>query len=268
MAYISKIQLPDGTIYDIKSNTGVLSITSGSTYGTINVNTGGTIASIPVYGLGSAAYTASTSYATATQGAIAEAAMSKSGGTFTGSVTLSGTPTLDLHAATKKYVDDNVSISGTLGSGTEIGTITIGSTSTTLYAPSAPTTISVTQSASTPTLEFVVGTNIASSASLTGVLADTAPIANGKIVYYLCAYALPNTEQTLTLTYGSTGTNTGAIPLYINSTSRAITPYPAGTILILAYYDSKFYVLNNTQGVVTGSSTSGLRYQSSEDTLW
>lgn len=43
--------------------------------------------------------------AAATQ-ATANAAMPKAGGTFTGAVTLSGAPTADLHAATKKYVDE------------------------------------------------------------------------------------------------------------------------------------------------------------------
>lgn len=38
--------------------------------------------------------------------ATADAAMPKAGGTFTGAVTLSGAPTADLQAATKKYVDD------------------------------------------------------------------------------------------------------------------------------------------------------------------
>ena len=33
--------------------------------------------------------------------------LAKSGGTMTGALTLSGAPTADLHAATKKYVDDN-----------------------------------------------------------------------------------------------------------------------------------------------------------------
>ena len=36
-----------------------------------------------------------------------DAKMALAGGTFTGAVTLSGAPTSDLHAATKKYVDDN-----------------------------------------------------------------------------------------------------------------------------------------------------------------
>ena len=38
---------------------------------------------------------------------LANGAMPKGGGTFTGAVTLSGAPTNNLHAATKKYVDDN-----------------------------------------------------------------------------------------------------------------------------------------------------------------
>lgn len=38
--------------------------------------------------------------------ATASAAMPKAGGTFTGAVTLSGAPTAELHAATKKYVDE------------------------------------------------------------------------------------------------------------------------------------------------------------------
>ena len=35
--------------------------------------------------------------------------LDKSGGTMTGLLTLSGTPTSQFHASTKKYVDDNIS---------------------------------------------------------------------------------------------------------------------------------------------------------------
>lgn len=59
--------------------------------------------------LGTAATTDATDYATAAQGTLADNAMPKSGGTFTGAVTLAGAPTTDLNAATKKYVDDSVS---------------------------------------------------------------------------------------------------------------------------------------------------------------
>ena len=48
--------------------------------------------------------------------ATADAALSKSGGTMTGKITLDGPPTANLHAATKKYVDDNVG-SGSGGGG-------------------------------------------------------------------------------------------------------------------------------------------------------
>ena len=102
---------------------------TGVTNGTVKFN--GT--EVPVAGLKSAAYaeasafdgagsaaavlgkaadaaSANTVYgakaaATAAQ-ATANAAMPKAGGTFTGAVTLSGAPTADLHAATKKYVDE------------------------------------------------------------------------------------------------------------------------------------------------------------------
>ena len=59
--------------------------------------------------LGTAAITDATAYATAAQGTLADNAMPKSGGTFTGAITLPGAPTADLQAATKKYVDDSVS---------------------------------------------------------------------------------------------------------------------------------------------------------------
>ncbi len=39
--------------------------------------------------------------------AVADAALPKAGGTMTGKITLDGAPTADLHAASKKYVDDN-----------------------------------------------------------------------------------------------------------------------------------------------------------------
>lgn len=59
-----------------------------------------------VYGLGSAAYENTGAFATALQGQKADDAMPKSGGSFTGPVTLSGDPTTPLGAATKNYVDN------------------------------------------------------------------------------------------------------------------------------------------------------------------
>lgn len=47
-----------------------------------------------------------------TANTAAGAALPKAGGTMTGALTLSGAPTANLHAATKKYVDDLVSAAG------------------------------------------------------------------------------------------------------------------------------------------------------------
>ena len=48
------------------TNKGVRSVATGTSNGTINVNTNGSTANVPVYGLGSAAYTASTDYIAST----------------------------------------------------------------------------------------------------------------------------------------------------------------------------------------------------------
>lgn len=64
---------------------------------------------VNVHGLGDAAYTNASAYATSTQGTKADNAMPKSGGTFTGSVILNGAPIENLEAATKAYVDSEIS---------------------------------------------------------------------------------------------------------------------------------------------------------------
>ena len=51
-----------------------------------------------------------------------DAKMGLAGGTFTGTVILSGAPTADLHAATKKYVDDNGGNATLTGAGSTIDT--------------------------------------------------------------------------------------------------------------------------------------------------
>ena len=60
---------------NVISNTGVRSVATGASNGTISVNTNGTAAEVSVYGLGSAAYTASTAYATSAQGGLADTAV-------------------------------------------------------------------------------------------------------------------------------------------------------------------------------------------------
>lgn len=65
------------------SNSGVRSIATGTSNGTISVNTNGTTANVAIKGLGSAAYTASTAYATAGH---THSYLPLGGGTMTGTL--------------------------------------------------------------------------------------------------------------------------------------------------------------------------------------
>jgi len=84
-------------------------LSSGTNNGTLAITVDGVKTdNIAVKGLGSAAYTNSNAYATAAQGTKADNAMPKSGGTFTGMITLSGDPTADKHPVTKSYMDSKI----------------------------------------------------------------------------------------------------------------------------------------------------------------
>lgn len=115
----------DGSVQNV-------TLASGTNNGTLKLTVDGTTTdNIAVKGLGSAAYTNTSAYATAAQGAKADAAMPKAGGTFTGTVTLAADPTDALQPTTKQYVDAKISSSiaasdamvfkGTLGTN---GTVT------------------------------------------------------------------------------------------------------------------------------------------------
>ena len=145
----------------------------------------------------------------------------------------------------------DIEVSGTLSSGTQIGIISIDGEETPIYTPNAaPMTIQVTQSSNTPTAEFVMSTNTETSTELTGVLGSTTAIANGKIIYYMTRYALPNEEVTLTLRYASSNSYTAAIPIYSYGTMRCVTPYPASYVLTLIYYDNAFYIASSNLAIV------------------
>lgn len=82
-----------------------VTLASGTNNGTLKLTVGGTATdNIAVKGLGTAAYTASTAYATAAQGTKADNAMPKAGGAFTGAITVQA-PSADMNPATKQYVD-------------------------------------------------------------------------------------------------------------------------------------------------------------------
>lgn len=74
------------------SNSGVRSVSTGSTNGTLSINTGGTNTEVAVAGLGSAAYTQSSDYATSAQGTKADSAIqSIATGSANGTISVDGT---------------------------------------------------------------------------------------------------------------------------------------------------------------------------------
>lgn len=94
--------LPDNdTTYEFNSTA-----TSGASFKV--TPKGGTQKTVYIDGLSSAAFKDAGDFATKGQGDKADAAMPKSGGTFTGAVTLAGNPTENMHAATKQYVDSAI----------------------------------------------------------------------------------------------------------------------------------------------------------------
>lgn len=104
------VSFADGkiTISSTDNNT-TYTFGEGTTNGAFTVTpSGGSSQSVKVHGLGSAAYTESSAYATAAQGTLAANAMPKSGGTFTGAPIWATAPTADNHLANKKYVDDTI----------------------------------------------------------------------------------------------------------------------------------------------------------------
>ena len=101
-----------GQSFTLPDNNTTYAFSSAAKSGaSFKVTPSGTAAAQTVYidGLGTAAFKAVGDFATAAQGTKADNAMPKSGGTFTGLITLSGNPTADMHAATKKYVDSAIS---------------------------------------------------------------------------------------------------------------------------------------------------------------
>ena len=119
------------TKYAREDHTHSISVAEGDAYGQVKIAG----QNVNVHGLGDAAYTDADAYATAAQGTLAENAMPKSGGTFTGEVIVPAiTNSSDNNAAaTKSYVDDAIGdilgsanamvFKGTIGTGGNPGTL-------------------------------------------------------------------------------------------------------------------------------------------------
>ena len=100
------------------------------------------------------------------------AKIAKAGDTMTGALTLSGAPTVDLHAATKKYVDDQVS-----------GAVTTASTNlTTLQGQVTTLATDVSTLKADPTTKTYVDQQLSAKLSLTG----------GSMTGYITLHASPS----------------------------------------------------------------------------
>jgi len=89
-------------------------------------------------------------------------------------------------------------------------------------------------------VEYIVGTQTATTASWTGVTTDSVLVAGKTIAYKLPQTSASNVTLNLTL---STGATTGAKAVYYNTT-RVSTQYPANSIIHMTYDGSYWRITN------------------------
>lgn len=228
-----------------------VSLATGTNNGTLKLTVNGTATdNIAVKGLGSAAYTNSNAYATAAQGTKADNAMPKAGGTFTGAVTLSADPTANLGAATKQYVDTQITnkisasdamvFKGTLGTN---GTVT-----------AVPTTNVVKGD----TYKIITAGTFAGSACKVGDLIIALASGNVEANTDKWAYVPSGNENETTIKYSTTTQNlttsaqTGSITLGEAATKQVDTTVASGstklptTGAVASYVDGKISGVNTT----------------------
>ena len=254
------------------SKVGSVSLASGTNNGTLKLTVNGTATdNIAVKGLGSAAYTNTSAYATATQGTKADNAMPKAGGTFTGSVTLNADPTTALGAATKQYVDaqitskiaasDAMVFKGTLGSN---GTVT-----------AVPTTGVVKGD----TYKVITAGTWAGSSCKVGDLLIALTSGSVEANTTNWAYVPSGDEVTTSIKYSTTTHNlttsakTGAITLAEGATKQVDTSISAGSTstklptsaAVASFVEGKGYTTKAFKNVTVGSVT--VEADSNADTL-
>lgn len=254
------------------SKVGSVTLETGTNNGTVKLTVDGTATdNIAVKGLGTAAYTASSAYATAAQGTKADNAMPKSGGTFTGSVTLNADPTANLGAATKQYVDSQITskiaasdamvFKGTLGTG---GTVT-----------AVPTTSVVKGD----TYKIITAGTWAGSSCKVGDLIIALNSGSIEATATNWAYVPSGNENETTIKYSTTTQNlttsaqTGAITLAEGATKQVDTSISAGSTstklptsaAVASFVEGKGYATNAFKNIAVGSTT--VAADSNADTL-
>ena len=164
----------------------------------------------------------------------------------TGSV--NKTSTLTYNPSTKALVTGGTINGYTLGAASAKG-VTDNSSATAVTSADTNLITARTLYNDTSKLEFITSTNSSQSNSLTGTSTATS-IADGKIIIFYNQYAITG-QATLNLTLASSGNTTSAIPIYIYGSTRSATQYPAGSMIPLIYYNSKFYIIQSGLGFVS-----------------
>ena len=86
------------------------------------------------------------------------------------------------------------------------------------------------------TAEVIVGTQTAATNAWTGN-ATFSELKDGQTILYWLPFAGTSSSATLNLTL-SNGTTTGAVPVYINGTTRCTTHVAVGNITLMTYREN------------------------------
>lgn len=223
------IDIINEALSNYNGGTQSISLLSGSENGTIKLVINDTeYDNIKVTGLGSAAYTAISNYATSEQGRKADAAMPKSGGIFTGSIYLNDDPVNDLEAVTKRYVDSAINtkanamvFKGTIGENGNLPSIpSINVTNGDTYRIVSPLVINnhtikagdlIVAKVNGPSISWdVIPINTTTTKSTTNKTTTVSAASSGDATYTTPGgtIALTNENKTATVSAASSGTTT------------------------------------------------------------
>lgn len=254
----------DGTTFTFtqQDNNTTYTFATGDSNGQIKVTpSGGTAQNVDVKGLKSAAYTEASAFATSAQGTKADEAMPKSGGTFTDAVTLHADPTTNLGAATKQYVDNQITtkiaaadamvFKGTLGTG---GTVTAVPTTNVVKGDTYKVITAGTWAGSSCKVgDLLIALN---SGAITANTTNWAYVPSGdeattSIKYSTTTQNLTTSAQTGAITVGEAATKQVDTSITAGSTSTKLPTSQA----VASFVEGKGYVTANDKVKQTSSTT-------------
>lgn len=255
--------------YDLANDKiGSVTLAGGTNNGTVKLTVDGTATdNIAVTGLKSAAYTEASAYATASQGTKADNAMPKSGGTFTGAVTLNADPTANLGAATKQYVDTQITtkigasdamvFKGTLGTG---GTVTAVPTTNVVKGDTYKVITAGSWAGSTCKVgDLLIALN---SGSITANTTNWAYVPSGNenettIKYSTTTQNLTTSAQTGAITVGEAATKQVDSSVTVGTTSTKLPTSAAVSTFVKDFVEGKGYSTTDENVKQTSSTTAG-----------